>query len=357
MEHIGLAKVAPFLDVQSDDVIFAYAMPEVDGLAPARAEDSESELAQKDDSVGTGRASVIDWALKDHYDPSDVTRYREFLRLAELAAGGGDFPLTMGTLLEDFPGKVARDTARRKRKLDNRIEWLIMGGVDAGQLAYNDGKIKFTTNYGRPGDQQNQAPAGGLWTLAASDPIGDFMVIDQLMYDRYGFRFSEGGRAIGSRKAWQALLNSDKWAARAGIPGSAQVPVNPNYLIDGWGKTPNAVMDVYARQTGLSELIIYDAVYRTRAQGSTTTVNTRFTSEKNIIFLPPDAAINEADDTEIGFAKTLTSPHAEGGWTSGYYEWEKDTGPDPWGQDVGTGIKAFPVFPHLEFSYVMTVLP
>src|SRR5690348_8566467 len=79
-DHIGLQVVAPWLEVESDDVIFDYAKGLTDGLAPARAEDSESELAQKDDTyVGQGRASVIDWALKDHCSASDVTRYREFL--------------------------------------------------------------------------------------------------------------------------------------------------------------------------------------------------------------------------------------------------------------------------------------
>jgi hypothetical protein len=61
------------------------------------------------------------------------------------------------------------------------------------------------------------------------------------------------------------------------------------------------------------------------------------------------------DDT-IGFGATLTSPHPEGNWTSGFYEWERDTGPDPWGFDRGNGIKAFPVMPHMELSYAMRVL-
>src|SRR4051812_48516641 len=93
--HLGLT-LAPFKDVESDDVIFSYIAPEVEGLAPARAEDAESEMADKDDFVGTGRASIIDWAIKDHYDPSDVSRYREYLEIAALVAGGGAFPLTAG---------------------------------------------------------------------------------------------------------------------------------------------------------------------------------------------------------------------------------------------------------------------
>src|SRR5512135_3282122 len=76
-DHIGLAQIAPFLDVATDDVIFDYLKGGLqDGLAPARAEDAEAELAQKDQLYyGEGRASIIDWALKDKYTASDVTRY------------------------------------------------------------------------------------------------------------------------------------------------------------------------------------------------------------------------------------------------------------------------------------------
>src|SRR5687768_5114571 len=84
-ELIGLAQIAPFLDVATDDVIFDYIKGGFqDGLAPARAEDAEAELAQKDDLLyGSGRAAVIDWSLKDKYTASDVTRYREGLILQQ----------------------------------------------------------------------------------------------------------------------------------------------------------------------------------------------------------------------------------------------------------------------------------
>ena len=82
-DHIGLNQIAPFLGVDSDDVIFEYIGNNIqETLAPARAEDAESELAQKDMFMGgEGRASIIDWALKDRYIASDVTRYRDALIL------------------------------------------------------------------------------------------------------------------------------------------------------------------------------------------------------------------------------------------------------------------------------------
>lgn len=349
--HIGLRLIAPFLEVQSDDVIFNYMPLDVDGLAPARAEDAESEMATKDDTVGTGRASIIDWALKDHYDPSDVTRYREFARLAELAAGGGSFPLTIGRMTEDFPSKVARDTRLRPRKLDNRLEWLIMQGLVNGVISYNDGKIKFSVDYGRPANQTNEAPTGALWSSTSADPINDILVMQEFMRTTYGI--TSMNRAIASRKVIRSIMNSEKFAARSGLAaGTGRNPIDPNYLIDGWG--PEAAKAVVERATGV-QFIEYDSVYRTRAIGSTTTVNNRFMDENTVVFLPSDADINEMSDSQLGFAKTLTSPHAEGNFTSGYYEWERDT-VDPWSHDVGTGIKAFPVFPLLETTYSMVVL-
>lgn len=340
--------LAPFQTVQSDDVIFQYITPEVEGLAPARAEDAESELARKDDTVGTGRASIIDWAIKDHYSASDVTRYREFLRLAELSAGGS-FPLTTGAMTEDWASKLARDTLLRRRKLDNRREQLAMDGLFEGAIAYNDGKIVFSVDFARPVGQQDQAPAGGTWDLTTSDPIGDIEAMNETMYDTHGVRMT---RAIASPKAIRAVLNSDRFAARSGVTGATGgVPVDPRYLIDGWGV--DAAVAVIERATGV-QFIPYDAVYRTRALGSTTTVVNRFAAEEKVVFLPPADAIN--DVSELGFAKTLTSPHPEGNWQSGFYEWERST-VDPWGYDKGNGVKMFPVYPHLEFSYVMTVLP
>jgi len=339
--------IAPMQTVQSDDVIFQYITPEVEGLAPARAEDAESELARKDDTVGTGRASIIDWAIKDHYSASDVTRYREFLRLAELSAGGS-FPLTAGAMTEDWASKLARDTLLRRRKLDNRRESLTMDGLFEGAIAYNDGKIVFAVDYQRPSDQQDQAPTNGVWSLTTSNPIGDIEVMNQTMYDTHGVRMT---RAIASPEAIRSVLNSDRFAARSGMTGgTGGAPVDPRYLIDGWGV--EAAIAVIERATGVT-FIPYDAVYRTRALGETTTVVNRFANAKKVVFLPPEEAVNEISD--LGFAKTLTSPHPEGNWQSGFYEWERST-VDPWGYDKGNGVKMFPVFPHLEFSYVMSVL-
>jgi hypothetical protein len=123
------------------------------------------------------------------------------------------------------------------------------------------------------------------------------------------------------------------------------------YLIDGWG--PSAAQAIIEQQTGC-RFEVYDSVYRSRAVGSTTVVNNRFMSENKILFLPDPEDVAELDDA-IGFARTLTSPHPEGNWTSGFYEFEIETR-DPWGLDRGTGIKAFPVFPHLDLTYTMIPL-
>lgn len=341
-EHIGTRLFAPMKDVESDDVIFDYTRGLATGLAPARSEDSEAEMAGKDDSVGTGRASVIDWALKDHYDPSDVSRYRDNLILGGLVGAASLSLLTTG-IKESFETRLARDAKLRRLKLDNRIEWLITQGMDLGHIAYNDGKIVFSVDYGRPGDQQDMAPPSGhLWDTALADPIGDIQAIQQDAFDTYGVRIT---RCVVSNKVVRNLYKATKFVDL--VTGA-----DPMYRVTGWG--PKVALDFIGNQTGM-QFINYDSVYRTRALGSNTMVNNKFIREKSVIFLPSAEDVAAIDDA-VGFGATLTSPHVEGGWTPGYYEWEKELGPDPWGHDFGTGIKAFPVFPHMDLTYVMAAL-
>jgi hypothetical protein len=349
--HIGSRLLAPFMEVATDDVIFDYARGLVqEGLAPARAEDAESELAQKDISAGgQGRAAVIDWAIKDHYAPSDVSRFYESLLVQE-QLGVVQVPLTVGSTVEDFRRRVARDDALRRRKLDNRLEWMITQSLETGGIAYNDGKIKFSVDYGRPANQTDEAPAGDTWDQTTSDPIGDILAVQEYMQDLYGVRMN---RAITSRKVLNTLMNSDRFLARiALVGGTPSSPIDPNYLVDGWG--PGAAQQVVERATGL-QFIVYDSVYRTRPIGSTTVTNNRFLGEKKVFFLPAEEDVNELDDA-IGFGRTLTSPHPEGNWSAGFYEWERET-VDPWGLDRGTGIKMFPLFPHMDLTYTSIVLP
>ena len=350
-QHIGLRVLAPWLDVASDDVIFDFAKGLSDGLAPARAEDAESELAQKDLVFGgTGRASVLDWALKDHYSASDVSRYSEAaLVQARLGTGSVNLPSSRSQV-EEFQSRVVRDDASRRRKLDNRIEWMIMTALETGGIAYNDGKIIFSVDFGRPAGQHNQAPTGSLFSATTSDPIGEILTVQEYMYDTYGVRIT---RAITSRRVMNSFMNSDRFIARSGmVAQTGSDPVDLNYIMDGWG--PQAALAVVQRQTGVT-FTEYDAVYRTRPVGSTTFTNNRFLSDNKIYFLPDPQDVAELDDTPLGFGRTLTSPHPEGNWSSGYYEWEEST-KDPWGVNRGTGVKAFPVFPHMDLTFTMAVL-
>lgn len=341
--------LAPLREVASDEVTFSYLPPDVSGLAPARAEDAESELAMKDDYVGQGRASILDWAIKDTYKASQISRYRDYKRMAELLAGRGPFPLTIDSMTEDFEAVVARDTALRKRKLDNRLELLTIGSLFTGATSYNDGKITYSVSWGRPGGQTAAAPPNGLWSLTTSDPIGDINAMNKVMYDTYGVVMT---RAITSTEVLRNCMNSSKFIPLTGMAGATgSAPVDPNYLINGWG--PQAAVAVIERATGVT-FQAYDAFYRTRALGSTTPVINRFSDKRDILFLPSEEAMMEL--SELGLGKTLTSPHPEGNWTAGFYGWETPERQDPWGKDMGTGIKAFPVFPTLEYTYSMRVL-
>lgn len=355
-QHLGL-QLVPFMDVPTDEVIFNYLTGMTDGLAPARAEDAESELAQKDDLyASTGRASLIDWALKDHYTASDVSRYREAKEVADQIDASGSVPLFVSSLTSDWSAKLARAAQSRRRKLDNRLEWLIMSGLASGVIAYNDGKIVFSVDYGRPAAQKygnaantlmaNQATTGVDYSGTSHDPIGNIFTIQEYMYDIYGVIMD---RAICSRKFLNRFINSSLFTARTGFTPGAGVDLN--YLLDGWG--PSAAIDIVQQQTNV-QFIQYDAVYRTRPIGSQTVTNNRFFPEDEVLFLPAESDVNEFDDTGIGFGKVLTSPHPMGNWAPGFYEWERDT-IDPWGHDVGNGIKAFPVFLHMEQTYAMKV--
>lgn len=353
-DHIGLAQFAPFQDAASDDVIFQYLQLNGVGMAPARAEDSEAEMAGKEETFGTGSASIIDWAVKDHYSPSDVSRYRESLMAAGLLtpAGAPMLPLTVASITEGFEQKMATDTARRKTKLDNRLEWLIMQALWTGVIAYNDGKIIFNVDYGRPAAQQN-ASATVTWDQPTSDPILDIITMQQSQFDLYGVDMTRG---LISRRALLHCLGSSKFSARTGLAaagGPAGAAIDPRYVIDGWDE--NAAIAIIERATGV-KFTVYDSVLRTRAPGAKVLTNKRFSPDDKCLFLPSDQAVAQLDDA-IGFGKTLTSGHPEGNWATGWYEWEKDTGPDPWGYDMGTGIKAFPVFPHLDLSVVMKIMP
>ena len=356
--HIGL-EIAPWLDVATDDVIFEYIRGGLqDGLAPARAEDAEAELAQKDDlAYGQGRAAVIDWSLKDKYTASDVTRYREGLFINKQLAGsisGGDIPMNFnGRTVADFETRMARHDAMRKRKLDNRVEWMIMTSLQNGILAYNDGKIKFTVDYGRPAGQHNVVPAGGLWSLTTCDPIGDLLGIKQVALDTYGINLSRGQM---STKILNNFWKSTKFLAAVGVPvlgGTPSLPLDPNYLGLA-GYNPAGALAIVEAATGI-KFTINDSVYRTRPIGSQTFTNNRFFADDKVLLMPDANDLAEIDDTEIGFAKTLTAPHPEGNWSSGFYEWEAESR-DPWMQVRGSGVKAFPVFPYMEYTWVLDVL-
>jgi hypothetical protein len=355
--YLGL-QLAPWLDVATDDVIFDYIKGNLqEGLAPARAEDAEAELAQKDAlTYGQGRASIIDWALKDKYTASDVTRYREDLLLQQAAQGiQSQLQLNfVGRTVDDFQARLAREDALRRRKLDNRIEWLIMTGLFDGAISYNDGKIKFAVDYGRPAGQHNQAPNSTvLWDQTTADPIGDLLHVQEVMRDTYGIEIK---RAVTSKRVINALWKSDRFLAALGMPiigGTPNVTLDPNYLgLQGY--SPEGALAVVERATGI-QFTIYDAYYRTRPIGSTTFTNQRFTADDKILLMPAPGELGEIDDTQVGFAKTLTAPHPEGMWQSGFYEWEDET-KDPWMHVRGSGVKAFPVFPYMEYTYTLDVL-
>jgi hypothetical protein len=370
VNHIGLAQIAPFQNVESDEQIMAYIKNSTqDSLAPARAQDAESELAQKDElGFTTARSRIIDWSLKDTYSASDVMSYTD--RLLLLSSLQGQSALTLGNpnVIEgpvaEFQRKLARDDARRRLALDNRLEWLIMTALETGKIGYNDGRVKFGVDYGRPAGYQDQTPAqvmggatpsGSFWDAgigdANVDPIGVIDTIVQRVYDEKGVRLT---RAFTSTKVLKNLWQNARFTALTGLVGRTALdsPVDMRYLMPTWDQ--ESAINIIQNATGVT-FIPYDSVYRSRPIGSAITTNVRYTSDKKVIFLPSDAELAEFDPDGMGFAKTLTSPHPEGDWQSGYYEWENPRR-DPWEYDRGNGIKAFPIFFFMDYSFVLQAL-
>lgn len=353
--------IAPMKDVDSDEVTFAYLEDTgATGLAPARADDAESKLYQRDDfRAGEGRASVIDWALKDKYTASEVERYRQDLLDLEKTggAGAGQRIGTLQSNTEKFQSMLNRDALERRRRLDNRIEWLQVTPLVTGGLSYNDGDLKWDVDFGRPADQTDQAPTSGLWDFETNpdfDVIGDLLKVAEDHYDKYGIELKRG---IISKKKINQWYRSTKFRQlglfQAGLANPAQTDIDLNYL--GGAVTPQAAINYIQEQTGIT-FETYDAAIRTRPVGQPKSAAqmVRFMPEDRVILMPDSSGLAEFDNTEIGFASTLTSPHPEGNWASGFYEWEQET-TDPWMFVRGTGIKAFPVFPYLQYTRTLKV--
>lgn len=352
-EYIGLSAFAPKRAIQSDDYIFSLLPDDVGGLAPARAEDAEAEIAFKDDYIGEGKGSIIDWAIKDTYDTSDITRHRSLLAAASDLRNNQVLNRTVSSITEGFQERLDRDTRIRRLKLDTRAEWLIMKSVFDGKISYNDGKIAFEVDWERPADQHQQAPDSVAEYTEANkadaDPIGDIKKIKKLMKKRYGVNITQ---AWTSEEVMNRFIYSDRFIALGGIlSGTGMAPTDPNYTIPNWG--PQAARAVIQAQTGVT-FNVYDGFYWDRPLGSKTRSQIRFTDERDILFMPDRSVFSQMSD--IGFGQMLTSPHIAGNMTPDFYTWEKDHGQDPWRVDYGTGIKMFPVFPHMDHTYTMRAL-
>lgn len=338
--HIG-ARYMPMQEVESDDVIWDAVKGLTAGLAPARAMDAESELAQKDEIVGVGKASIIDWAIKDRWNASDVARYREITEFA----GADALPRSIQSIQGDLDAKMARAALKRRRQLDNRLEWLFWRAV-TDTMSYNDGKVIFSATYGIPADQKAVVPSVTWDNAATSDPIGNLIAWRELVRDRTGVELS---RAVTSRKVLFNAMNNTKFAQMF----SGQ---NPFYAMQGnFGL--QAAIDRIQQATDIT-FEVYDASYRTRPFGSTTITNTRFNDQRDIYLFPDgdDIVSYSGGNNGLGLGNMLTSPHPEGNWSAGWYEWEQERR-DPWGQDTGTGIKAFPVVWAPEVLFSARVLP
>lgn len=349
-ELIGL-QLAPFKEIKADDFVIQLANGTSTRMANARADDAESELFQNDDFLpGEYRGRTVDWALKSRYNTSDINTHRDAIKAAEkLRDSGITYPFVDVTV-SDMNERIAEHTVMRREALDMRLNWLIMESLVNAAVAYNDGKIKFAVNWGRPAAQHHFAPASGTYASTTHDPVADIQAVKTDARRRYGISIK---RAICSQEYLDTFWLSEKFRLLAmGVAGAGAEASDLPYIVPGWG--PDSAVQMVERITGV-KFTVHDSVYTTRDIGSQTFVNNRWFPIDDVLFLPDEDEINAFDETGLGLGKMLTSPHVAGNNTPGFYAWEKDYGQDPWGYALGTGIKAFPVFPHMNKTYNMKV--
>ncbi|AOE44525.1 major capsid protein [Gordonia phage Jumbo] len=344
-KHIGLNFI-PFMDVEADDVILDYLRGTGSGLAPAVSPDAEAELFQhSDDVTGQVKASVIDWRLKSRYSTTDIHQYWEAKQVMEDAVrNGSTIPTTtLGSLIAKIDAKVGRDTVARKTALDNRIEWLIMTGLFKARIQYDDGKMSFNVPFGRPSGQHEITKD---YSGDSHDPINDIIDQKQSAFDTHGVDLKT---IVCSSKFANSFFKTNKFLPRTGFaPGSG---VDPKYVLEGWG--PRGAIELVKREAEV-DLVINDNVFRQRNPLTGAIQNVRYNAVDEVLFLPDMDQLADYDDTELGFGKILTSPHPMNNFQPGWYGWETET-TDPWERYVGTGIKAFPVLPHMELTYTWKV--
>ena len=348
-EDLIYQQIAPLMPVPTDDFIFDRVTPHFStGMVPARAQNAESELAQHDYKAGgQARGSVIDWAHKDFYDATDVYNYRAAQDVLDRLGGTVNVPAYLQGSANDLASKMARDQADRVSRIHRRMNHIVMTSLSTGTYVYNGSGIAFETPWGQPADQRDITPASGDYDSDTHDPINDILAVQEAAFERYGIQFD---RVIGSRKAFNTFFRSKKFIPRTGFTEAQGIGMDdmPYLVGNAWG--PQAGLDFVMQQTGLTP-IIYDSVYR---EGG---VAKRYLPQDQLIFLPSESSIRAFDSTAIGFAKTCTSPHPEGNFAPGFYEWE-DSQKDPWQLVAGTGIKAYPIMNHMECVYSMKlVLP
>lgn len=348
-------RIAPLQSIDTDKFTFEVEVDSSDLMAPAADESAESETYENDTFFGEGKGSVIDWRVSTRTKPSDITNARAFDEAMRLFSEAGIVPPRLfQNQAAQLSDKLAKDRIERRRQIDFRLEWLVTQALSTGGINYADGKIRFETPFGLPVDQLNQAPASGnLWNVGVDhDPIGDIDAMQEFMYARYDITLDT---MVISPESLRKMARSKYFYPRTGLAIPAGIgPRDMSYINPNFGQ--EEAVRIISQATGITNIIVYDAKRKVKPLGANTRpVPVRFMDEGQVIFFPSVEAAGGLLSTDLGFAKTLTSPHPEGDWASGIYTFE-DSGVDPWGRKDGTGIKAMPVFPRIDLSYSMQVL-
>ena len=280
------------------------------GIANYRAADAEAELKGKD-ILQQIILEIADIAKKERFNTTDVQAIREAGELPVL----DDAPTLIAQIGAQARVKFRESLEELRRQCDNRIEWHSIQAL-LGTISVTS-PVVFSVDFGIPSTQTGLTPTVQWDTTATSTPSDDLVAWQETVNDATGV-VPDG--CLMSRKA---LLYASKAAAFRDVVKQAG-----EFLF-----SIKQVKSLLQDHTGLA-ISIYDAMYHTRASTGTLT-STRMLDYHKIILYPSNLPTP-------GLGRNLTCPHPHGNYQPGFYTWD-DTKKDPWGYEVGVGIKCFPV--------------
>lgn len=314
--HIG-GGLFPVESIGSDSVLYDVVTEVTGGLAEFRALDSEAELIGND-LYEQIKVNTADIANKKRFNVTDFRIFREPGQNLSQRSVVGEMRKTQKT-------KVNKALRTLRSRVDNRLEQLRMNAI-LGTVSQTSGKTRFSVDYSIPSGQTGQTPSINWDTVATATPLDDLNAWCDTVEDTSGVRPT---RLVLSRTALLQVVKNAGYRDTFKQVGS-------------FISRRKKAVDLIQAETDL-EVTVYNGSYSTKSKSNVVSV-TKFLDNKKIILLPPYAP-----------GVTLVAPHPLADFESDFYGWEK-TKEDPYSQEYGVGIVAFPVLTKAREVFNATVL-